>query len=507
MPPSMRGAEGLATLKSDHRAAGPAAGVGERRAALSPGRRALPAERLLRQRAAARSATCTARWRGASKRALRRRRGRTPIAGWSPSTRAAALGEKALFDIARDRPRAAAIASAITDAGRAYLDGVPRRRPRARGGAMRPRRGGRVQEAALPTPPPPGLAQVFNLRFWSGDASTRVVLDVEKQVQFQHDRISDPDRLWVDLDGTRLHPNLVGRSLPGGRRAAREDPHRAEPGLRRPRRPRLQGREGPHDLLPGEPDAPGGGRARHAAAAHRRGGATGSRSPHGRPPDPIEPRDRPPATEVAADGADAVPITVPARRPAHAGAVRITFRRRAPSPPRSTRRDGSWTRHDGTLVASATPPPSAPWPGRHRARRRLRRRSSRRRSPRNARHKTKREKREEREAREAAARAEAARAEASRTEPSRTETARLATSRVDRELRARTAAQPPAVNRAGLVQPGPPARAGRAQDRHRRRARRARSRQQRQGGCRRRTSSSTSRCGSRSSSARSSARR
>ena len=35
------------------------------------------------------------------------------------------------------------------------------------------------------------------------------------------------------------------------------------------RRPRLQGREGPHDLLPGEPDAPGGGRARDGGAARR----------------------------------------------------------------------------------------------------------------------------------------------------------------------------------------------------------------------------------------------
>ena len=75
---------------------------------------------------------------------------------------------------------------------------------------------GRVEEAALPSPPRPGLAQVFNLRFWSGESSTRVVLDVEKQVQIQQARITDPDRLWIDLDGTRLHPNLVDRSFPVG---------------------------------------------------------------------------------------------------------------------------------------------------------------------------------------------------------------------------------------------------------------------------------------------------
>ena len=78
------------------------------------------------------------------------------------------------------------------------------------------KKGGRAQEASLPTPPPPGLAQVFNLRFWSGASSTRVVLDVEKAVRYKYDRIRDPDRLWVDLEGTRLHPNLLGRIFPVG---------------------------------------------------------------------------------------------------------------------------------------------------------------------------------------------------------------------------------------------------------------------------------------------------
>src|SRR5262249_58028607 len=51
---------------------------------------------------------------------------------------------------------------------------------------------------------------------WSGESSTRVVLDVEKAVHYRYDRISDPDRLWIDLEGTRLHPNLVGRMFPVG---------------------------------------------------------------------------------------------------------------------------------------------------------------------------------------------------------------------------------------------------------------------------------------------------
>ena len=128
-----------------------------------------------------------------------------------PSSR---LGEKALysaFEIARestDRPR-------IGAAAREYLDAFPNS-ARAAEVKAQTRRRVSVQEAALPSPPPPGLAQVFNLRFWSGETSTRVVLDLEHEVKIRSDRIRDPDRLWLDLAGTRLHPNLSDRAFPVG---------------------------------------------------------------------------------------------------------------------------------------------------------------------------------------------------------------------------------------------------------------------------------------------------
>ena len=76
----------------------------------------------------------------------------------------------------------------------------------------------REREPASPLPkaPPPGLARVFDLRSWSGDASTRVVVDLERKVRIQYDRAFAPDRLWVDLVGTRLHPNLAKRAFPVG---------------------------------------------------------------------------------------------------------------------------------------------------------------------------------------------------------------------------------------------------------------------------------------------------
>jgi N-acetylmuramoyl-L-alanine amidase len=119
----------------------------------------------------------------------------------------------AVFQIARGRGDRKRMAQAAEAYLQVYPDAARARDVKAlmKKGAARA-----APEAPLPSPPPPGLAQVFNLRFWSGESSTRVVLDVEKQVRYRWDRIADPDRLWIDLEGTRLHPNLAHRSFPVG---------------------------------------------------------------------------------------------------------------------------------------------------------------------------------------------------------------------------------------------------------------------------------------------------
>ncbi len=103
----------------------------------------------------------------------------------------------------------------VAEAARAYLAVYPRSAHAATVKAALRKRAP-AQAASLPKLPPAGLAQVFNLRSWSGESSTRVVLDVERQVPIQNDRIQDPDRLWIDLAGTRLHPNLTTRTFPVG---------------------------------------------------------------------------------------------------------------------------------------------------------------------------------------------------------------------------------------------------------------------------------------------------
>jgi N-acetylmuramoyl-L-alanine amidase len=249
-----------------------------------------------------------------------------------PSSR---LGEKALFAIA-EIERGRDDRSALSAAVRAYLAAYPEGARAAEAKAMLKRRG-RVEEAALPAPPRPGLAQVFNLRFWSGESSTRVVLDVEKQVQIQQARITDPDRLWIDLDGTRLHPNLVDRSFPVGdgflekiRVAQRKDSVvRVVLDFKDVKDHTIFYLQNPTRLVV---DVRGAALPRTASAR-----------PVAPMPDPIEPPDLPPQRETA----DYIP---PSPWPSP-----------TPSPPA---RLAAWTRHDGTPVPSPSPPPApaAPWP-------------------------------------------------------------------------------------------------------------------------------------------------
>jgi len=119
----------------------------------------------------------------------------------------------AVFEIAHER----ADRKRMAEAAEQYLEAYPDATRSADVKVLMKKGARRASvEAPLPSPPPPGLAQVFNLRFWSGESSTRVVLDVEKEVHYRYDRIADPDRLWIDLEGTRLHPNLAHRSFPVG---------------------------------------------------------------------------------------------------------------------------------------------------------------------------------------------------------------------------------------------------------------------------------------------------
>jgi len=102
----------------------------------------------------------------------------------------------------------------VREAGRRYLRTYPSGK-HAKQVQEQMRNGGNGRNG-LPATPRPGLAQVFNLRSWTGETSTRVVLDLDRQVKLKYSRIGNPDRLWIDLIGSRLHPNLTDRSFPVG---------------------------------------------------------------------------------------------------------------------------------------------------------------------------------------------------------------------------------------------------------------------------------------------------
>jgi len=57
------------------------------------------------------------------------------------------------------------------------------------------------------------LAQVSGVRHWSTATYTRVAIDLGDDVTYEAARVPNPDRIYFDLHGTRLAPELVGKSF------------------------------------------------------------------------------------------------------------------------------------------------------------------------------------------------------------------------------------------------------------------------------------------------------
>ena len=70
---------------------------------------------------------------------------------------------------------------------------------------------------AVPNPAPagnlPGASRVTSIRHWSTPEYTRIAVDLAQPVQFSSKRIQNPDRIVLDLPGTRLDPKLAARIL------------------------------------------------------------------------------------------------------------------------------------------------------------------------------------------------------------------------------------------------------------------------------------------------------
>jgi N-acetylmuramoyl-L-alanine amidase len=57
------------------------------------------------------------------------------------------------------------------------------------------------------------LPRVTGVRHWSAPDYTRIAIDVEREVEFDSQRISHPDRIFFDLRDTKLASTLVGKTF------------------------------------------------------------------------------------------------------------------------------------------------------------------------------------------------------------------------------------------------------------------------------------------------------
>lgn len=75
----------------------------------------------------------------------------------------------------------------------------------------------KLSDAAMNAPPPPPrkgkLPLVTGVRHWSTPIYTRVAIDLQDEVQYEASRVPGPDRIFFDLHGARLSPELMGRSV------------------------------------------------------------------------------------------------------------------------------------------------------------------------------------------------------------------------------------------------------------------------------------------------------
>ncbi len=99
--------------------------------------------------------------------------------------------------------------------------GIPQRAQQARDAEVQAK-----QQRSVPKPPEvklvelkqvadsrPALPLVTGIRHWSTPDYTRVVIDLESEVQYEAGRVPSPDRIFFDLHGTKLAAPLAGKSF------------------------------------------------------------------------------------------------------------------------------------------------------------------------------------------------------------------------------------------------------------------------------------------------------
>ena len=123
-----------------------------------------------------------------------------------PGNHLAEQAKQSLADIRQEAKEAKAAKSARGKKGKKEAEAEPApAKPEAK-------------EASAEEGPPPSkeggkLPLVTNIRHWSTPDYTRVAIDLEDEVPYQAGRIADPDRIFFDLQNTKLASELVGKTF------------------------------------------------------------------------------------------------------------------------------------------------------------------------------------------------------------------------------------------------------------------------------------------------------
>ena len=81
---------------------------------------------------------------------------------------------------------------------------------------IRPEASATSSETSIATPARPRHGKpplVTSIRHWSTNVYTRVAIDLDEEVQYEAARVPNPDRIFFDLHGVKLSPELIGRSV------------------------------------------------------------------------------------------------------------------------------------------------------------------------------------------------------------------------------------------------------------------------------------------------------
>jgi hypothetical protein len=65
-----------------------------------------------------------------------------------------------------------------------------------------------------PNPGPTSQIRVLkDIRYWAGATSTTVSIDLDDDIRYEINRLTGPDRIYLDMPGSKLDPALAGRRI------------------------------------------------------------------------------------------------------------------------------------------------------------------------------------------------------------------------------------------------------------------------------------------------------